>query len=103
MNNAGDPFWLLLWLFFIGSSLQPLLRQKILEAARQRGMARLEKKRGSRVIAMVHRQETMRFLGFPVVRYIDVEDAEEVLRAIRLTAPDVPIDVILHTPGGLVL
>ncbi|HMN27588.1 MAG TPA: enoyl-CoA hydratase-related protein, partial [Caldilineaceae bacterium] len=38
-----------------------------------------------------------------VSRYISIEDSEAVLRAIRLTKPDVPIDIILHTPGGLVL
>jgi len=32
-----------------------------------------------------------------------IEDSEQVLRAIRFTPPDVPIDLILHTPGGLVL
>ncbi len=45
----------------------------------------------------------MSLLGFPLVRYIDIQDSEEVLRAIRLTPPELPIDVILHTPGGLVL
>ncbi len=45
----------------------------------------------------------MRILGFPVFRYIDIEDSEEVLRAIRLTDPEVPIDILLHTPGGLLL
>jgi ClpP class serine protease len=45
----------------------------------------------------------MSFLGFPVYRYIDVDDSEEVLRAIHMTDKDVPIDLILHTPGGLVL
>ena len=45
----------------------------------------------------------MSLLGFPVMRYIDVNDSEEVIRAIHLTAPDVPLDIILHTPGGLVL
>jgi ClpP class serine protease len=34
---------------------------------------------------------------------ISIDDSEAVLRAIRLTPPDQPIDVILHTPGGLVL
>jgi ClpP class serine protease len=43
------------------------------------------------------------FLGIPLARYIDFEDSEQVLRAIRLTADSVPIDIILHTPGGLVL
>jgi len=45
----------------------------------------------------------MSFLGFPVARYIDIEDSEDVLRAIRFTPPDMPIDLLLHTPGGLVL
>jgi ClpP class serine protease len=55
------------------------------------------------VILLAHRQETMSFLGFPLMRYIDVNDSEEVIRAIRLTDPNVPIDLVLHTPGGLVL
>jgi len=45
----------------------------------------------------------MNFLGFPVLRYIDINDSEEVLRAIHLTDPSVPLDIVLHTPGGLVL
>jgi ClpP class serine protease len=66
-------------------------------------IARIEGKRNSRVILLVHRQETMSFLGFPVFRYIDVNDSEEVLRAIHMTDPTVPLDIVLHTPGGLVL
>ncbi|RLA80013.1 MAG: hypothetical protein DRG33_03085, partial [Deltaproteobacteria bacterium] len=54
-------------------------------------------------ILLVHRQETMSLLGFPIFRYIDIHDSEEVLRAIHMTDPEVPIDLILHTPGGLVL
>ncbi|GIX46988.1 MAG: hypothetical protein KatS3mg131_1199 [Candidatus Tectimicrobiota bacterium] len=91
------------WLFFMISALQPILRQKMLEAARQRMLARLERQRNSRVILLVHRQETMSLLGFPVFRFIDVNDSEEVLRAVQMTDKDVPIDLILHTPGGLVL
>jgi len=37
------------------------------------------------------------------MRYIDVNDSEEVLRAIKLTDADRSIDLIVHTPGGLVL
>ncbi len=66
-------------------------------------IASIERRRGSRVILLVHRQETMSLLGFPVVRYIDINDSEELLRALDLTDPDVPIDLVLHTPGGLVL
>jgi ClpP class serine protease len=70
---------------------------------RLRLLAHLERQRGSRSIALVHRQETMSLLGFPLMRYIDINDSEAVLRAIQLTAPNLPIDLILHTPGGLVL
>jgi ClpP class serine protease len=97
--GIGDVFWLL----FMFSALQPVLHQKMLEASRLRLLKRFERARKSRVIALVHRQETMRFLGFPVVRYIDINDSEEILRAIRLTDADCPIDLIVHTPGGLVL
>jgi len=93
----------LLWLFLMISAVQPIIRQKMLEASRLRLLNRFQNKRKSRVIALVHRQETMSFLGFPIVRYIDINDSEEVLRAIKLTDPDTPIDLIIHTPGGLVL
>ena len=92
-----------LWFFFLFSTLQPVLAQRYLEASRQRLITRLERLRHSRVILLVHRQETMSLLGFPVLRYIDVNDSEQVLRAIHLTDPAVPIDIVLHTPGGLVL
>lgn len=91
------------WIFFIISALQPVIRQKMLEAARFRVLRKIEEKRNSRVIALIHRQETLSLLGFPISRFIDVHDSEEILRAIKLTDPKVPIDLILHTPGGLVL
>jgi len=97
--NLGD----VLWLFFVLSALQPVLAQKMLEAKRLRLLNEFERRRQSRVIALVHRQETMSFLGFPIMRYIDVNDSEEVLRAIKLTDPAMPIEMIVHTPGGLVL
>ena len=93
----------LLWVFFIISFLQPLLSRQWQQTSRLRLFQQLERSRGSRVIALIHREETMSLLGFPIVRYIDIQDSEEVLRAIRLTPPEMPIDVILHTPGGLVL
>jgi ClpP class serine protease len=97
--TPGDLFWI----FFMFSALQPMIRQKLLEAARQRLIARIERSRQSRVILMVHRQETMSFLGFPVFRYIDINDSEEVIRAIQMTDPRIALDLVLHTPGGLVL
>ncbi|GAB4235625.1 MAG: ATP-dependent Clp protease proteolytic subunit [Methyloligellaceae bacterium] len=93
----------LFWLFFIFSALQPVLQRRYLEAMRTRKIAQIETERKSRVILLVHRQETMNLLGFPLMRYIDVNDSEEVLRAIQLTDSEVPLDIVLHTPGGLVL
>ena len=96
-------FMTIFWIFIMLTALQPVLKQKLLENARQKLIANLEKKRGSRVILLIHRQETMSFLGFPVLRYITIEDSEEIIRAIQMTDPNIPIDLVLHTPGGLVL
>src|SRR4051812_42302015 len=98
-GGIGDLFWV----FLMITMLQPCLRQKMLDWGRVRLMHRIERQRGSRVILLVHRQETMSFLGFPIFRYIDINDAEEVIRAIHLTDDNVPIDLVLHTPGGMVL
>jgi ClpP class serine protease len=93
----------LFWIYFILTSLQPVISQRILEWKREDLLKKLQEKQGGRVIAMIHRQETMSFLGFPIVRYINIEDSEEILRAIKLTGKNVPITLIIHTPGGLVL
>jgi ClpP class serine protease len=93
----------LFWLFFTITALQPTLRQRMLEAMRKRKMMQSERARNSRVILLIRRQETMRLLGFPLMRYIDINDSEEVLHAIQMTDEDVPLDIVLHTPGGLVL
>jgi ClpP class serine protease len=73
------------------------------DRARTKLLDRLQSERKSRVIAMIHREETVSVLGVPVSNFIDIEDSEEILRAIRATPIDQPIDMILHTPGGLVL
>lgn len=96
-------FMIIFWIFIMLIALQPVLKQRMLESARQKLIEKLEKKRGSRVILLVHRQETMSFLGFPVLRYINIEDSEEIIRAVQMTDPNIPIDLVLHTPGGLVL
>ncbi|HEU4741936.1 MAG TPA: ATP-dependent Clp protease proteolytic subunit [Meiothermus sp.] len=98
-----DIFFQLFWLFFILSTLTPYLNQQMLLLGRARKITQLEHKRKSRVITLIHRQEGFSFLGIPFARYIDIDDSEQVLRAIRLTDKDVPIDLVLHTPGGLVL
>jgi len=90
-------------LFIVLSSLLPMLKQRKTEVDRISLIRSIEKMRGSRVITMIHRQESLSFLGFAFSRYINIEDSEHILRAIRLTPASMPIDIILHTPGGLVL
>ena len=83
--------------------LLPVVSRQALQARRSRAFGALQRVRGSRVIAMIHRQETVGVLGVPFYRFIDIDDSEAVLRAIRQTPPESPIDMLLHTPGGLVL
>ena len=97
-----DPFSLL-WLFFVLASLQPAFTRQVLFAQRRRALAVISRRRKATVITLVHRQESLNLLGFPIVRYIDIDDAESVLRAIADTADDQPIEIILHTPGGMVI
>jgi ClpP class serine protease len=93
----------IIWILIVLQIFIPLIRKRLLEARRLAIMRNIEKKRNSRVITMIHRQETMNLLGFPIARYIDIEDSEQALRAVRMSPPDMPIDLVLHTPGGLVL
>src|SRR5438552_18019739 len=81
----------------------PLMRQRAVVAARARRLSALQRERGSQVITIIHRQEQIGLFGVPLVRFIDIDDSEQVLRAIRMTPDDRPIDLVLHTPGGLVL
>jgi ClpP class serine protease len=97
--GISDIVLLLFFLFL----LVPMVTQRVLAGRRYRAIQKLERVRGSRVITLIHRQESLSVLGIPLRRFIDVEDSEQVLRAIRLTPDTVPIDLVAHTPGGLVL
>lgn len=92
-----------IWIIFLIVLIIPMVRQRMIDSSRYRIIRSLEEKRKSRVIALIHRQESVSILGIPLARYIDIQDSEQILRAIKLTDPNVPIDLILHTPGGLVL
>src|SRR6266850_1225294 len=99
LRIVNSLVWVILALIIIpqacGTYWTDRARTKLLEG--------FQSERKSRVIAMIHRQETVSVLGVPVSNFIDIEDSEEILRAIRATPDDQPIDLILHTPGGLVL
>jgi ClpP class serine protease len=93
----------LLWIFLILIVLQPALGRWLVTRARRRALERLSQQRDATVITLIHRQETIALLGVPLVRQIDIDDAESVLQAIRETPSGRAIEIILHTPGGLVL
>ena len=94
---------ILFWLILLGVIVQQVYGPSRLSAKRAQVLKQFEQERKSRVIALIHRQEVVSFFGVPVSSSISIEDSEAVLRAIRLTPEDQPIDVILHTPGGHVL
>ena len=93
----------LFWMSIAVLIIMQLLAPAQLAATRAQALDDFQQRRHSRVIAMIHRQETVSLFGVPVSSSIDIEDSEAVLRAIRATPSDQPIDFILHTPGGLVL
>jgi len=93
----------ILWVLFIVFTVWPMMKMKMLERSRYTILRNFETKRGTRLITMIHRQESVMIIGLPISRYINIEDSEQVLRAIRMTPDDMPIDLVLHTPGGLVL
>jgi ClpP class serine protease len=72
--------------YFILVSLQPLVQQRTLEMMRRRKISAIERARGSRVILLAHRQETMRLLGFPMIQHINMNDTAEIIHAIRMTS-----------------
>ncbi|HHV55150.1 MAG TPA: hypothetical protein GXX55_06860 [Firmicutes bacterium] len=96
-------FFDLFWIYILLTSLTPLWRQQRIMMQRMAVIRQLERRRRSRVITLIHRQESIALLGIPISRYIDIDDSEQILRAIKLTPPEMPIDLVLHTPGGLVL
>jgi len=93
----------LFWMVLILSMFYPAVKATSLRSSRDTLIRSIERKRKSRVITLIHRQESMNLFGFAMRKFIDIEDSEEVLRAIKMTPDDMPIDFIIHTPGGLVL
>ncbi len=99
-DAIANNFWVI-FIFF--SLIYPRLQQGMLQNARENALKSLGRKRGTNVITLIHRQETLSLFGLPLARYIDIDDSEELLRIIRLTPDEQPIDLIVHTPGGIAL
>jgi ClpP class serine protease len=83
--------------------LQPLFIGRWYALRRAQAIRAIEKSHASRVITMIHRQEKRSIFGLAVTRHIDLEDAQTIIAAIKDTPDDMPIDLVIHTPGGLVL
>ncbi len=98
-----DFISLLWWIFFFYLIMAPQIHYRQLQLARLRLLKEISNKRNSTVITLIHRQESIGLFGIPIYRFINIEDSEEILRAIREAPKDKPIDLIIHTPGGLVL
>lgn len=96
-------FSTIIWIFFILVVLQPMVMGRILSMRRADAIRKIEKAHNARVITMIHRQEKRSLLGFSIARHIDMEDAQTIIAAIKETPEERPIDLIIHTPGGLVL
>ncbi|MEL9998080.1 MAG: hypothetical protein QXH99_06270 [Sulfolobales archaeon] len=103
MDGFADFLWLffILWVFL--TFITPQMRYSALRRARANIIRGLEVMYNSKVITLIHRQERISLFGIPIYKFIDIEDSEEVLRAIRSTPPDKGIMLIMHTPGGLML
>jgi len=93
----------LFWIFFAIMALQPLFTGRWYAVRRAQAIRAIEKSNASHVITMIHRQEKRSLFGFTMSRYIDLEDAQTIIAAIKETPEDMPIDLVIHTPGGLVL
>lgn len=93
----------LIWIFLAIMLLQPLFVARWYAVRRAQAIRTIERSHASRVITMIHRQESRSLFGFALSRHIDMEDAQTIIAAVKETPEDMPIDFVIHTPGGLVL
>lgn len=89
--------------FLIFLLVWPVIRAQIVQGRRVAFIRKIERQRGARLITLIDRRRRTSVFGFSFQEYIDIEDAEEILRAIRLTPASMPIDLVIHTPGGIEL
>ena len=87
-DPIGNTIFFLFWLLLLFSIMEPIISLRRLQAARLALIRRMEQKYGWRVVTLIHREERVTFFGIPIQRFIDIDDSEAVLRAIRTTPPD---------------
>ncbi len=99
MVDPGTIFFGLLLAVF----LWPQLKFALLQSKRRAIVQKMEKKYDREIITLIHRQETLAFLGLPLFKFIDMDDAEKVQRRIRMMPKHKDVDLIIHSTGGIVL
>ena len=82
--------------FEVSGGVDPV--RKMLVGRRSELISKIEGKRGFKLITMIHREE----MG-TAKPYITIEDSEEVLHELQVTADDAPVDFVLHCPGGIIM
>ena len=93
----------LIWLYVVLTmTVIPAIRQAYVAIRRRALVAQLERERGSKVIQLIHRSQPG-LLGMLFARFINLDDSERVLKELRALPADKPVDLVLHTPGGLVI
>lgn len=106
LHSTGSLFRLLFWLIAAGILVFLVARWVFvpsMEDKRLEALESLQDERNSKALTLIHRKETITIFGIPVESYIDINDAETILRVLRKVPPEKKIDLIMHTPGGLVL
>ena len=71
-----------------------------IQSERSAILGELESQRGTRALTLIHRREPW---AVEEGGHITIEDSEALLAQIRRTPADRPIDLIIHTPGGVAL
>ena len=72
MISIGDLLNIVIILFLIQAFI-PVIQRMRLNMARRRAIRAIERMRGSRLITMIHRQESVSLLGIPVARWLDTD------------------------------
>ncbi|MGI5827634.1 MAG: SDH family Clp fold serine proteinase [Patescibacteria group bacterium] len=98
------PFSEWIWILLLaGFFIFPWLREYIRREQRDFFLRQIEKKRGTRVIAIIQRSRLPSLLGLLFSKFLSLDDSEKIVRLLRKTDKNKPIDLIIHSPGGLVI
>jgi hypothetical protein len=91
----------LLALIGVAVAASPVIQWLAVDGRRRRALRAFGRRRGSLPLALVHRQEQVAVLGLPVLRYVTCPLGDELGRAIARAPRSVPVDLIVHLPGGV--